>query len=88
MSAREAGIQNLTRTLGELRGHLQKQKWPLTLNEKFEAIDECRLDGIKKNKATENFSLFGYHPAKNHEEDDCEMASKVGEPGQGMIKNW
>jgi len=87
MSAREAGIQNFTRPLGELRGHLQKQKRSLALNEKFEAIDERGLDGIKKNKTTENFSLFGYHPAKNNEEDECEMASKVGEPRQELIQN-
>jgi hypothetical protein len=46
------------------------------------------LDGIKKNKMTENFSLFGYNPAKNNEEDKCKMASKVGKPWQNMIKNW
>jgi hypothetical protein len=46
------------------------------------------LDGIEKNKAVENFSLFGYNPAKNNKKDNRKMASKVGEPGQGMIKNW
>lgn len=48
------------------------------MNEKFEAIDDCGLDGIKKNKITENFSLFGYNPAKNNEEDNRKMASKIG----------
>jgi len=88
MSAGETGIQNLTRTLGELRSHFQEQKWSLTSNEKFETIDDGRLDGIKKNKTTENFSLFGYNPAKNNEENKREMASEIGEPGQGMIKSW
>jgi hypothetical protein len=46
------------------------------------------LDGIEKNKAAENFSLFGYNPAKNNEENKREMASKVSDPGQGMIKDW
>jgi hypothetical protein len=45
------------------------------------------LDGIKKNKTTENCSPFGDHPGKNDEENDCEMAAKVGEPRQDLIQN-
>jgi hypothetical protein len=36
---------------------------------------------------TEDFSLLGYRPAKNNEENNCKMASKIGDPGEGMIKN-
>ena len=87
MRAGKTGIQNFTRTLGEFRGHLQKYKWPLTLNKKFEAIDDGGLHGIEKNETTENFSLLGYHPAKNNKKDNCKMASEVGKPRQDMIKN-
>jgi hypothetical protein len=36
------------------------------LNKKFDAIDDCGLDGIKEKKMTENPSLFGEYPAKNN----------------------
>jgi hypothetical protein len=88
MRAGKTGIQNFTWPLGELRGHIQKQKWSLTLSEKFEAIDDRGLDGIKKNKIAENFSLFGYNPAKNNEKNDPKMTPKIGEPRQNIIKNW
>jgi hypothetical protein len=36
---------------------------------------------------TEKFSSSGYDPAEKNEENKCEMASEIGEPGQDMIKN-
>jgi len=85
MSAGKARVENFFRPLGELGGHLQKQKRSLSLNQKFEAIDDCRLDGVKKNQTTQNFSLLGQNPAQKDEKDNCKMASQVGQPGQGLI---
>jgi hypothetical protein len=48
-------------------------------------MENPRLDCVKKNKSTENFSLFGYNPAKNNKEDNCEMASEVSQQGQDLI---
>jgi len=53
----------------------------------FEAVDHGGLDSIKKNKMTENFSLFGQNPAKKNEKDDCKMASQIGQPGQDLIQD-
>jgi hypothetical protein len=39
------------------------------------------LNGIEKNEITQDFSLFGYDPAENNEEDERIMAPEVGEPG-------
>ena len=86
MRAGKTGIKNFTRTFGEFGSHFQKKERPLPLNEKFKAIDDCGLDGIEKNKTPENFSLSGYHPAKQDEKNKSEMTSKVGEPGQSIIK--
>jgi len=85
MGAGKTWVENLSRTSGKFRGHLQKQKRSLALNQKFEAIDDCGLDGIKKNKMTENSSLFGQNPAKKDEKDDCKMASQIRQPGQDLI---
>ncbi len=56
------------------------------MGEEFEAIDDCRLNRIEQNKITENLSLPSDHPAKNNKKNEGKMASKVGEPGEGMIK--
>jgi hypothetical protein len=55
------------------------------LNEIFKTIDDTRFNGIKQKKTPKNFSLFGYHPAKDNKKDNCEMASKIGEPGEDLI---
>ncbi len=86
MGAWKTGIQNFTRAFGEFRTHLQKQERPRALDEEFETVDDCRLNGIKKNKITEDFSAPGYDGAEKNKENEREMASEVGEPGQGMIK--
>ena len=65
-----------------------KKERSLSFYKKLKTVDHRRLDTIEQEKTTENFSLFGYNPAKNNEEDKCKMASKVGEPWQNMIKNW
>jgi len=85
MGAGKTRVENLLRTSGKFRGHLQKQKWSLTLNQEFETVDDRGLDGIKKDKVTENFSLFGQNPAKKNKKDDCKMASQIGQPRQDLI---
>jgi hypothetical protein len=55
------------------------------LSEKFEAIDDCGLNRVKKNEMTENFSLLGYNPAKKYEKNEPEMTSKIGDPREDMI---
>ena len=69
MSARKTWVEYLSRAFGEFPTHLKKQKRPLTLRKEFEAIDDCRLNRIEKNKITEDFSLSGYNPAKKDEDD-------------------
>src|SRR5512136_542057 len=59
MGAGETRVENLFRAFGELGSHFQKQERSLALNQKFETIDDCGLDGVKKNEMTKNFSLFG-----------------------------
>ena len=86
MGAGKARVENLFRTSGKFRGHLQNQEWSLALNQEFEAIDDCGLDGIKKNKMAENFSLFGENPAKKDEKDDRKMAPQIGQPWQDLIQ--
>ena len=86
MGAGEARIENFARTFGKLRGHVQEQEWPLTVDQEFEAVNDCGLDGIKKNKVPENFSPFRYNPAENNEKDQCKMASEIGDPGQNKVK--
>ncbi len=87
MGAGKARVKNFFRSLGESQGHLQKQKRSRTLNEILEAVDECRLNGIKKNEATKNSSLFGQNPAEENEKDDSKVASEIGQPGQGLIQH-
>ena len=87
MCARKTGVENFSRTFGEFGGQLQKQKWSLTLNEKFEAGDDCRLGGVKKNKTKEDFSSLGQDPTKKYEKDHCKMASEIGQPGQDLIQD-
>jgi hypothetical protein len=43
------------------------------------------LNNVKKEKRSEDFSLLGYNPAKNKEENNCKMTSKVSEPGEDLI---
>ncbi len=39
------------------------------LGEEFEAIDDCQLNRIEKNKITEDYSSSGYDPGKKNEEN-------------------
>ena len=87
MGAGEARVENFSGTFGKLRGHFQKQEWSLTVGQKFEAINDCGLDGIKKNQTTEDFSLLRYDPAEYNEEDQCKVASEVGDPGQNIVED-
>jgi hypothetical protein len=43
------------------------------------------LNGIEENKTAENFSLFGYNPAKDNKKDNRKMAPEVGQPGEDLI---
>src|SRR4030042_5995415 len=87
MCAGKTGIKNFTRAFGKFGSHLQEKERPLSMDEKFKAVDDCGLNGIEKKQTPEDFSLSGDYPAKKDEENKCEMTSKVGEPGQGIIKD-
>ena len=62
-------------------------KGPLPPDEKFEAVNNCRLDTIKKEKSPENLSLFCDDKAEKDKEDYSKMASKISQPRDGMIKD-
>ena len=55
------------------------------MNEKFEAVNDPGLNAIKEKKALEDLSLFRQNPTKNNEEDNCNMASKMGNPRHHFI---
>ena len=58
VSTGKARVKNFSLTLGKLSDRFQKYQWPLTIDEKFNAVDDCGLNSIEKKEIEENlFSL-------------------------------
>ena len=55
MSAGKARVKNFSLTLGKLSDCFQKYQWPLTVDEKFNAVGDCGLNGIEKKEIEKNF---------------------------------
>ena len=52
MGAGKTGVKNFSLTFRKLNDRLQKYQWPLTVDEKFDAVGDRGLNGIKE-KETE-----------------------------------
>jgi hypothetical protein len=58
MGAWKTGVQDFSLTFGKLSDHFQKDQRSLAVDDKFHAISDCRLDGIKEKEMIEDlFSL-------------------------------
>jgi hypothetical protein len=57
------------------------------LNEKLKAIDHSGLDAIKKKEIKQSLSLFHKNETKDKENNDGDMASEMGDPGNHLIQN-
>lgn len=59
MGAWETGIKDFAWSFGEFGTHFLKEvKRSFTLDEKFEAVNNGRLDAVEKEETPEYFSLF------------------------------
>ena len=58
MSAGKARVENFSLPFGKLSDRFQKYQWPLTIDEKFNAVDDCGLNSIERKEIQKNlFSL-------------------------------
>jgi hypothetical protein len=87
MSTRKTGIEDFSRTLRYFGKRLQKNKGPLAVDEKFKSIDHSGLDTIKKKEIKHSLSLFHGNETKNKENNDSDMASEMGDPGNHLVQH-
>jgi len=57
------------------------------LNEKLKGIDHSRLDAIKKKEIKHSLSLFHRNETKDKENNDGDMASEMGDPGNHLVQH-
>ena len=48
VSTGKARVKNFSLAFGKLSDHFQKHQWSLTVDEKFNAVNDCELNGIKE----------------------------------------
>jgi hypothetical protein len=64
VSTGEARVKNFSLTFGKLSDRFQKYQWPFTIDEEFNAVDDCRLDGVEKKEIEENFFSLRQNPGQ------------------------
>jgi len=57
------------------------------LNEKLKGINHSGLDAIKKKEIKQSLSLFHRNETKNKENNDSDMASEMGDPGNHLVQH-
>jgi hypothetical protein len=64
VSTGKARVENFSLTFGKLSDRFQKYQWPLTIDEKFNAVDHCGLNGIEKKEIEKNFFSLRQKPGQ------------------------
>jgi hypothetical protein len=85
MSTGKTGVRNFSLTFGKLSDRFQKYQWPLAVDEKFNAVGDCGLNGIKEKEMEEDLFLLRQKPSQYNKNPNGIMASQIRDPGDKPV---
>jgi hypothetical protein len=85
VSTWKTGVQNFSLTFRKLSDRFQKYQRSSAVDEKFDAVSDCGLNGIKEKEMEEDLLLLRQKPGHYNKNPDCIMAPQIGDPGDKPI---